>query len=62
MDKVVKITTLNNKNSDFEYWISKSYLDRLLAIEYLRSQYIKFLKDAKPGFQRVCRIIDQTQG
>lgn len=56
MDKVLRITTLKEAGTDFEYWIQKSYAERLEAIEFLRQQYIQF-KHANQGFQRVCRII-----
>lgn len=59
MDKVVKIVSLKEKHSDFSYWMSKSPQERLDAIETLRDQYIRFIKDVKPGFQRVCRVINQ---
>lgn len=59
MDKVVKITSLKDKQSDFSYWNTKSPQERLDAIETLREQYINFRKDVKQGFQRVCRVINQ---
>jgi hypothetical protein len=60
MEKVVNIVRLKDKQTDYFYWQSKSYKDRLEAIEMLRSQYIKFIKDAQPRLQRVCRIINQS--
>jgi hypothetical protein len=62
MDKVLRIVSLKDRNSDFIYWQSRTDLERLDAIEFLRAQYIKFRKDVQPGFQRVCRIVDQKQG
>ncbi len=59
MDKVLKITSLKDKNSDFSYWISKSFIERLNAIELLREQYIKFRTDVQPRLQRVCRVINK---
>lgn len=59
MDKVLKIVSIHEKQSDFAYWSTKSYQDRLDAIELLREQYIKFRKDVQPRLQRVCRIIDK---
>jgi hypothetical protein len=60
MEKVVNIVRLKDKQTDYFYWQSKSYKDRLEAIEMLRSQYIKFIKDVQPRLQRVCRIINQS--
>jgi hypothetical protein len=62
MEKVLRITTLKAKESDFLFWQSKTEKERLEAVELLRQQYIKFTKDAQPRLQRVCRIITQTQG
>ncbi len=59
MDKVLKIISLKEKTSDFSYWMTKSPQERLNAIETLRDQYIRFIKDAEPGFQRVCRVINR---
>lgn len=59
MDKVLKIVSLKDKETDFAYWLSKSPSERLEAVEYLRQQYNRFKKDVRPGFQRVCRVINQ---
>jgi hypothetical protein len=60
MEKVVKIVHLKDKQSDYSYWQTKSFAKRLEAIEILRSQYIKFIKDVQPRLQRVCRVINQA--
>ncbi len=62
MEKVLKIVSLKEKHSDFAYWATKPVSERLEAIEFLRQQYIKFKKDVQPRLQRVCRVINQTQG
>jgi hypothetical protein len=62
MEKVVNTHSLREKQNDYLYWKTKSYQERLCAIELLRQQYISFLKDVNPRLQRVCRIIDKTQG
>ena len=59
MDKVLKIVNLKDNHSDFAYWTTKTFIERLDAIEFLRDQYIKLKKDVQPGLQRVCRIINQ---
>ena len=60
MEKVVKILHLKDKQSDYVFWQTRSYKDRLEAIELLRSQYIKFDKNVQPRLQRVCRVIKQA--
>lgn len=60
MEKVVKIVHLKDRNTDFQYWMSRSETERLEAIETLRNQFINY-KDVKPRLQRVCRIINQKQ-
>jgi hypothetical protein len=55
--KVVKIKELNKeKDSDLEYWLSKSAKDRVNAVDYLRKQY----NGSTARLQRVVRIIQQT--
>ena len=51
---------LKDKQSDYVFWQTRSYKDRLEAIELLRSQYIKFDKNVQPSLQRVCRVINQA--
>ena len=60
MEKVLKIISLKDRKSDFLFWKSKSFLERLEAIEFLRNQYFSLNKDVQQGFQRVCRVIDQA--
>lgn len=59
MEKVLNIVSLKDKQSDFAYWSTKSFQERLEAIELLREQYIKYRKDVQPRLQRVCRITNQ---
>ena len=61
MEKTLKIVQLKDKSTDFKYWISKSEIERLQAVETLRQQYINFKKNVQPGLQRVCSIINQKQ-
>jgi hypothetical protein len=62
MEKVVKIFSLKDRQSDYSYWMSKPVQERLAAIETLRQQYIKFNKDLQPRLQRVCRVISRRKG
>jgi hypothetical protein len=39
MEKVVKIISLYDQSNDFEFWKSKTVIERLEAIEFLRKQY-----------------------
>ena len=58
MEKVVKKLRLNEESTDLDFWLTKSYSERLNALEVLREHYIKyFLNGHKPGFQRVYRVI-----
>lgn len=62
MEKVLKIVSLKDAQSDFNYWNEKPIIERLNAIEILRQQYIQFNSDVQPRLQRFCRIINQTRG
>lgn len=61
MEKNVKIISLKDKTSDYEFWLTKTEAERLEAIELLRNQYIQYSENVQQGFQRVCRIINQKQ-
>ena len=56
MEKVVRIVSLYDDQSDLNYWLSKTPQERLAAIETLRLQYVR-LKRIQPRLQRVCRIV-----
>lgn len=60
MDKVLKIVSLKDKQSDYSYWKSKTELERLEAMELLRKQYIQFKYNADLRLQRICRIINKA--
>jgi hypothetical protein len=60
MEKVLKITSLKERSSDYGYWSTKSRIERLNSIEILRQQYFSLKKDVQPRLQRVCRIINQA--
>ena len=59
MKKKLRISTVNHRETDWEYWKSKSYKDRLEAIELLRNQFFKF-KNVTQGLQRICRVITKA--
>lgn len=58
MERVIRIVNLKDVQSDYLFWQTKSFQERLEAIELLRAQYIKFRKDVQPRLQRVCRIVN----
>lgn len=60
MEKAVKIVHLKDRNTDFQYWMSRSETERLEAIETLRNQFINY-NDVEPRLQRVCRVVNQKQ-
>lgn len=55
--KVVNKFKMNEQPSDFSFWQSKSYEQRLDALEQIRSEYNSWRYDAEQGFQRVYRIV-----
>ena len=59
MQKVLKIISLKDKQSDLAFWLTKSPQERLDAIELLRQQYINFNKNVQSRLQRVCSIINR---
>ena len=61
MEKVVRIIQLQDRQTDFQYWQGKSELERLNALEMLRSQYINSLNDVEPRLQRVCKVINRLE-
>jgi hypothetical protein len=58
VQKVVRKYKLGEEPNDLDFWLTKSYLERLQALEKLRENYIHiFLNGHRPGFQRVYRVI-----
>jgi hypothetical protein len=57
ISKVIKKYKFNEQPNDFVYWQSRSYEERLDALEQIREEYNSWRYNAKQGFQRVCRII-----
>lgn len=64
MEKVInKVSFKEDFIQTKAFWLSKTYLERLDALEYLREDYKNtFLKRNEQGFQRVFRIIDRREG
>jgi len=55
-------TYLKDTSNDFIFWQKKTDAEKLEAVEFLRSQYIQNLPDAKQRFQRVYRITYRKPG
>ena len=62
VEKIVTKTTFDKQKSDFAYWQSKSYAERLDALEEIRREYNNWkYTNAEQRFQRVYRIIKLKQ-
>jgi hypothetical protein len=57
IEKVISKVKLTEQKSDFLYWQSKSYIERLAALEDIRREYNNWrYNGAEQRFQRVYRI------
>jgi len=59
--KTLKIVSLNEKKTDYEFWLTQSIEKRLETLEMLRQQYINWKYDTQQRFQRIYRIIELSQ-
>jgi len=57
ISKVVKKYKINEQPNDFSFWRSKSYEERLYALEQIRQEYNLWRYNAGQRLQRVYRII-----
>jgi hypothetical protein len=55
--KVYRKISINDQPSDFEYWQSQSYEDRLAALETIIREYHGWEDGFEPRLERVCRIV-----
>ena len=55
--KIIRKEKLEKVNTNFAYWQTKSYQERLSALESIREEYNNWRYDNKQGFQRVYKII-----
>jgi len=61
LDKTaVQIFKMDEAPTDFAYWQTRSFEERLAALESIRNDYIKWAYDIQPGFQSVYRIVKQA--
>jgi hypothetical protein len=57
IEKVYTKINLQDKQSDFAYWQTRSYQERLEALEQIRKEYHLWRYGAEPRFQRVYKIV-----
>lgn len=55
--KVVRKIKLKEGNSDFNYWQSKSYQERLITLEDIRQEFNSWKYGNEQRFQRVYTIV-----
>ena len=46
----------SESQSDLDFWLSKTYKERLYALESLRRQFYSYSHESPPRLQRVYRI------
>lgn len=62
IEKVVTKTKIGEEKSDFAYWQTKSYAERLAALEEIRREYNNWkYTNAEQRFQRVYRVVKLKQ-
>jgi hypothetical protein len=54
---VVKKTRLGEAKNDAAYWRTRSYQERIDALEQIREEYHLWKGDVQSGFQRVYTIV-----
>jgi hypothetical protein len=57
IQKVMSKIGLRDKKNDFAYWQSRSYQERLEALEQIRREYHLWRYGVEPGFQRVYKVV-----
>ena len=60
IDRVVKKYKIDQQPNDFVFWQSKTYEERLDALEQIRKEYNLWRYNAEQRFQRVYRIVKRT--
>jgi hypothetical protein len=60
ISKVIKKYKFNEQPNDFVYWQSRSYEERLDALEQIRKEYNLWRYNAEQRFQRVYRIVKRA--
>ena len=57
ISKVFKKYKINEQPNDFSFWQTKSYEERLDALEKIRKEYNLWRYNAEQGLQRIFRIV-----
>jgi hypothetical protein len=57
ISKVIKKYKINEQPNDFSFWQSKSFEERLDALEQIRKEYNLLRYNAEQGFQIIFRIV-----
>jgi hypothetical protein len=57
ISKVFKKYKINEQPNDFSFWQSKSYKERLDALEQIRKEYNLWKYNAEQRFQRIYRVV-----
>lgn len=61
ISRVIKKCSFKDQPSDFQFWQSKSYEERLRALEEIRKEYNSWkYQYAEQGLQRIYRIVKRT--
>lgn len=56
----VQIYRTGEQPTDFAYWQSVPYAERLAALEEIRRDYHRWKYDAEPRLQKVCSIVPRA--
>lgn len=59
--KSIQIVKKGQDNSNLNYWISKTHIERLIALEEIRTEFNKWKYGVKSGFQRVYKIVKREK-
>jgi hypothetical protein len=61
MEKVIHKFKLGKEPNDLDYWLTKSEVERMEALESIRDLTIKLMNNGvKPGFQRVYTVTKRS--
>ena len=55
--KVINKYKIGNQPKDILYWKTKTFEERLNALEQIRQEYNSWRYNAQQGFQRVHRVV-----
>ncbi|MGV6851046.1 MAG: hypothetical protein ACWA5R_02565 [bacterium] len=58
--KVTGVTKQEDQPSDYQYWKTRPFSERIDAIEILRQSWMSFQKNAPQRLQRIYRVTQQS--